>query len=127
MAQATAVNNQVTDSVTQLHNSLSAMQQPFAQAAAFQAVSHALALALHNAVARQQQSHMLRQAMATAAAKALLEGRSEQAEAVLKLAESPLVNPTLESEVGQLQAALASLRGEIEKTLAVAPPGPAGR
>jgi hypothetical protein len=126
MAASTTVNDQITDSVTQLQRSLTGMQQPFAAAAAFQVISHALALALQNAVARQQHSHMLRNALTTAAASALLDGRTEQAEAVLKLAESPLVNPTLETEVGQLQAAMASLRGEIEKAMAVAPPGAAG-
>ena len=124
---STTVNDQITDSVTQLRRSLADMQQPFAAAAAFQVISHALALALQNAVARQQHSHVLRNALTTAAASALLDGRTEQAEAVLKLAESPLVNPTLDTEVGQLQAALASLRGEIEKAMAVTPPaGPGG-
>lgn len=125
-ASSTTVNDQITDSVTQLRQSLTGMQQPFAAAAAFQVISHALALALQNAVARQQHSHMLRNALTTAAASALLDGRTEQAEAVLKLAESPLVNPTLETEVGQLQAAMASLRGEIEKAMAATPPGPTG-
>jgi len=121
---ANSLNDQVTDSVNQLQATLAGLQQPFAAAAAFQTVAHALGLALQNAVARQQHSYMLRNAMTTAAATALLEGRSEQAEAVLKLAESPLVNPTFESEVGQLQSAMSGLRQELEKILAAAS-GPA--
>jgi hypothetical protein len=122
MASTSTVNDQITDSITQLQHSLAGMQQPFATAAAFQTISHALGLALHNAVARQQHSHMLRNALTTAAATALLDGRTEQAEAVLKLAESPLVNPTLEVELAQLQAAITSLGAEIQKALSTAKP-----
>ena len=94
-------------------------------AAAFQTIAHALGLALHNAVARQQHSAMLRNALTTAAATALLDGRTEQAEAVLKLADSRLVNPTFDAEVGQLQGAVSQLREELEKILAAASGQPA--
>jgi Killing trait len=116
----TSVNDQILDSVSQLEHTFAGMQQPFAAATIFQSVAHAMSLALHNAVARQQHSHMLRNALTTAAANALLDGRIEQAEAVLKLAESPLVNPTLDAEVGQLQRAISSLREELDKVLAAA-------
>lgn len=121
-AQAGETNDQVLDAVTQLQQLLAGAQQPFAAAAAYQTIAHALGLALHNAVARQQHSHMLRNALTTAAARALLDGRTSQAEAVLKLAESPLVNPTFDSELGQLQAAVTQLRQELEKILAAAAP-----
>ncbi|MGE0497962.1 MAG: RebB family R body protein [Ramlibacter sp.] len=117
---ASAVNDQITDSVTQVQATLAGMQAPFAAAAAYQTIAHALGLALHNAVARQQHSHMLRNALTTAAATALLDGRTDQAEAVLKLAESPLVNPSLSTELGQLQSAVAQLREEIDKVLKTA-------
>lgn len=113
-----AVNDQVVDAVQQVQQMLASAQQPFAAAAAYQTIAHALGLALHNAVARQQHSHMLRNALTTAAATALLEGRTSQAEAVLKLAESPLVNPTFESELGQLTTAVTQLRQELEQILA---------
>lgn len=119
-ADASAVNDQITDSVTQVQATLAGMQAPFAAAAAYQTIAHALGLALHNAVARQQHSHMLRNALTTAAATALLDGRTDQAEAVLKLAESPLVNPSLSTELGQLQSAVAQLREEIDKVLKTA-------
>lgn len=119
MDNTNSLNDQIRDSVSQVQATLADMQQPFASAAAFQTIAHALGLALHNAVARQQHSHMLRNALTTAAAKALLDGRVEQAQAVLKLAESPLVNPTFEAEVGQLQKAIENLREELEKILAL--------
>lgn len=112
------LNDQVRDSVAQLQASLFGAHQPFAAAAAYQVVTHALGLALHNAVSRQQHSHILRTALTTAAASALLEGRTEQAEAVLKLAESALANPSLDDEIGQLQRAMSNLREELENTLA---------
>lgn len=115
-----SVNDQVTDSVAQLQHSLDGLAQPFAAAAAYQAVAHTLGLALQNAVARQQHSHILRTALTTAAAAAILDGRVDQAQAVLKLAESSLANPSFETEVAQLQVALAGLRAELDKTLASA-------
>lgn len=111
-------NDAIHDAGQQLQELLARAQQPFAAAAAYQTIAHALGLALHNAVARQQHSHMLRNALTTAAATALLEGRTSQAEAVLKLAESPLINPTFEAEVGQLTSAMTQLRQELEKILA---------
>ncbi|RYF43571.1 MAG: hypothetical protein EOO25_02765 [Comamonadaceae bacterium] len=125
-AGAAGFNDQIRDSVSQLQDTLAGLHQPFAAAAAFQTIAHALGLALHNAVARQQHSAMLRNALTTAAATALLDGRTEQAEAVLKLADSRLVNPTFDAEVGQLQAAVTQLREELEKILAAAAGQPAG-
>ncbi|MCW5649167.1 MAG: RebB family R body protein [Ramlibacter sp.] len=115
-----ALNEQIRDSVAQVQATLTGMQVPFASAAAYQTIAHALGLALHNAVARQQHSHMLRNSLTTAAATALLEGRTDQAEAVLKLAESPLVNPSFSAELGQLQSAVTQLREELEKILRTA-------
>jgi hypothetical protein len=120
MSDKDSLNDQVSDALDQVQKTLEGMQQPFASAAAVHTITHALGLALHNAVARQQHSHMLRNALTTAAAMALLEGQTERAQAVLKLAESPLVNPTFDAEVGQLQSAVANLREELEKILAAA-------
>lgn len=117
---AAATNDQVTDAVQQINALLSGIQQPFATAAAYQALAHALGLAMHNAVQQQQHSYTLRSALTTAAAKALLDGRTEQAEAVLKLAESPLVNPGFDVQLTQLHAALARLREDIEHTVGTA-------
>jgi hypothetical protein len=99
------VNSQAVEAIQQVLQLIGDGRHPFAAAAASQAMAHALGIALQNAVTHQQHCQMLRNAMATAAAKALLEGRTEAAEAVLKLAGSPLVNPTLDFELAQLRAA----------------------
>lgn len=117
MSDQDTLNDQIRDSLDQLQRTLEGMQQPVAAGASLQTVAHALGLALLNTVARQQHSHMLRNAMTAAAARALLDGRTDQAEAVLKLAESPLVNLTFEAEVAQLRSALAGLREDLEKVL----------
>lgn len=118
---AAASNDQVVDAMQQVNDLLRGSRQPFAAGAAYQALSHALSLAMHNAVQQQQHSFTLRCAMTTAAATALLDGRPEQAEAVLKLAESPLMNPGIDRQISALHAALASLRDEIEKAIAAVP------
>ena len=111
-----AINDQVRDSVLQLEALLGRQSGPFAQAAAYQTITHAIALGMQNAVAQQQHGHMLRTALTTAAAKALLEGRREEAEAVLKLAESRLVNPDVGAELARLQATLKATLEELQKT-----------
>ena len=117
---ADTVNSQIRDSVAQVQQLLDGMQRPFAAAATFNIVAHALSLALQNAVTRQQHSQMLRTALTTAAANAMLESKLDEANAVLKLAESPLVNPSFDLEVGQLQKVIGSLREELEKLHAAA-------
>lgn len=115
-----SVNDQIRDSVAQTQQLLNGMQQPFAAAATFNIVAHALSLALQNAVTRQQHSQMLRSALTTAAANAMLDSKLEEANAVLKLAESPLVNPSFDLEIGELQKAISGLREELEKLHAAA-------
>ena len=117
---ADTVNSQIRDTVAQVQQLLDGMQRPFAAAATFNIVAHALSLALQNAVTRQQHSQMLRTALTTAAANAMLESKLDEANAVLKLAESPLVNPSFDLEVGQLQKVIGSLREELEKLHAAA-------
>jgi putative heme degradation protein len=73
---------------------------------------------MQNAVAQQQHSHMLRSALTTAAARALLDGKREEAEAVLKLAESRLVNPDVGEEILRLQGALGKALEQLRDILA---------
>ena len=120
-----AVNDQITDAVEQINAAVKGMQTPFATGAACHAITHALSLALQNAVLRQQHCHILRNALTTAAANAILDGRLEQAEAVMKLAESPLVNPSLDSEIAQLRGAMSGLQSEIDNIMNSAGQGPA--
>ncbi|ROZ74907.1 RebB family R body protein [Ramlibacter sp. WS9] len=103
------VNSQAVEAIQQVLQLIGDGRHPFAAAAASQTMAHALGIALQNAVTNQQHCHMLRNAMATAAAKAVLEGRTEVAGEMFRLAGSPLMNPTLDVELAQLRAALAEL------------------
>lgn len=105
-----SLNEQVTDAVEQVTQAVLGAKQPLATAAAFQMISHSLSLAVQNAVAQQQHSYMLRNALTTAAAKAMLAGQTTEAEAVLKLAESPLVNPNFAQDIGQFREAIELLQ-----------------
>lgn len=84
------LNDQIRDAVEQVNATLKGMQPGLGDAVAHQAMAHAVALALQNTVLQQQHDHMLRNALTTAAASALLDGRREEAEAVLKLANEKL-------------------------------------
>ncbi len=105
------VNDQIRDAVRQAALLMEEAGRPFAQAAAAQAIIQALGLAAHNLVAQQQHGYLLRNAMTSAAARALLEGKREEAEAVLKLAESRLVTIDVTEELGRL---LVALRAALE-------------
>ncbi len=119
-------NDQVRDSIRQLEDLLGGQAAPFAHAVSYQAVAHAIALGMQNAVAQQQHAHLLRNALTTAAARALLAGKREEAEAVLKLAESKLVNPDVGEELARLQAMLKSTLEDLQKTFSAgARPAPA--
>jgi hypothetical protein len=89
-AESHAMNDQISDAVEQLNASLRGMNPAVTDAVAYQAMAHAVALALQNTVLQQQHDHMLRNALTTAAASALLEGRRSEAEAVLALADDKL-------------------------------------
>ena len=78
MAFPTAVNDQITDAVTQAN--VKVLGDAPAQAAGMlaQSISQSLALAAHNATAQQQNAEALAQAVTTRAV-ALLLGRAEGA------------------------------------------------
>lgn len=116
-----SLNDQVRDSVRQVDALLGGQSASFTAAVAFQSLAQAVALGMQNAVSQQQHAHMLRSALTTAAARALLDGKREEAEAVMKLAESRLVNPDLGEELGKLQstlrAALSELRTRVDESV----------
>jgi 4-hydroxyphenylpyruvate dioxygenase-like putative hemolysin len=66
MAFPTAVNSQITDSVTQANVEVLGMAPAIAMGNLFQATSQALANAAHNATSAQQQSNITAQAVTTA-------------------------------------------------------------
>jgi len=75
MAFPTAVNDQITDSVTQSNVKVLGDAPAIALGGLYQAVAHSLGLALQNATANQQQAATLAQA-ATTRSVALLVGSS---------------------------------------------------
>jgi hypothetical protein len=89
-SDTSTLNDQIRDAAEQLNASFEGMRSNVPEAAAYQAMAHAVALALQNTVLQQQHDHMLRNALTTAAASSLLEGRREEAEAVMKLADERL-------------------------------------
>jgi hypothetical protein len=82
MAFPTAVNSQITDSVTQSNLEVTANVPATASGFLQQATSQALANAAHNATANQQQANILHQAI-TAAGVRILHTRNEEPVAVL--------------------------------------------
>lgn len=79
MADDTTVNSQITDAVTQVTASVLGSSEAQARAMADQVMAHAVGLAMQNAVAQQQQAYILRNAVTTAAARAILESSPEEA------------------------------------------------
>jgi hypothetical protein len=71
MAYPTAVNNQITDSVTQANTKVLADAPAMAMGSFYQATSQALANAAHNASNAQQQSYVTAQAATTMGASVL--------------------------------------------------------
>jgi Killing trait len=105
----TAINDQIRDAVAQVQATLAGSEQTVVAAAVYQAITHVVVLALQNAVAQQQHGYILRNAMTTAAAQAILDGKREEAEAILRLAESRLLVPNIADEVSALLAALGAV------------------
>jgi hypothetical protein len=79
MADETTVNSQITDAVTQVNASVNGSSEALARAMANQIMAHAVSVAIQNAVAQQQHVYMLRNAVTTAAARAILDSNPEQA------------------------------------------------
>jgi hypothetical protein len=105
-----ALNDQVRDAVEQLNASFEGMRSNVSEAAAYQTMAHAVALALQNTVLQQQHDHMLRNALTTAAASSLLEGKRDEAEAVLKLADERLGRQqNLSEEIAKIAQILKSI------------------
>lgn len=77
MAEETAVNDQVTDAVTQANVKVLAEAPAVAVANLFQAASHATGILLENATNAQNQSAITAQAVTTASVAFLLNGLGE--------------------------------------------------
>lgn len=104
------LNDQISDGVEQLNGSFWGTNPNVPGAIAYQAMAHAVALALQNRVLQQQHDHILRNSLTTAAAASLLEGRREEAEAVLKLADEKLGSRlNLSEEIAKIGEVLKSI------------------
>jgi hypothetical protein len=79
MAKETTVNSQITDAVSQINEAVGGSAESQARAMADQVMAHAIGLAMQNAVPQQQQAYILRNAVTTAAARAILESSPEEA------------------------------------------------
>ena len=95
----TAVNNQITDAVSQTDETVRGSAKAHAQAMADQVMAQAIGLAMQNAVAQQQQSYILRNAVTTAAARAILESSPEEA---LRFAREVLANDDVAATLERL-------------------------
>lgn len=70
MATDSTVNSQITDAVAQVNEVVGGASASQVRAMADQVMAHAIGLAMHNAVAQQQQAYILRNAVTTAATRA---------------------------------------------------------
>lgn len=115
MNDESSLNSQIRDALEQIDASLSGSGRAFITAAAYQSVAHTIALALQNAVAQQQHAYVLRNALVASAATAILEGKREEADAILAMAESKLISRNVAEEIEQLLSALRSVDNELRK------------
>ncbi|MBE1160726.1 RebB family R body protein [Dyella sp. 7MK23] len=81
--------------------------EALARAMADQVMAHAIGLAMHNAVAQQQQLYMLRNAMTTAAVNAILEASPEDA---LRYASEALPGDDIAQTLERLRALMESTK-----------------
>jgi L-serine deaminase len=99
MADESPVNSQITDAVSQTNETIDGSSQAQARAMADQVMAHAIGLAMQNAVAQQQQAYILRNAVTTAAARAILEASPEEA---LRFAREVLSNDDVAQTIERL-------------------------
>lgn len=112
---AESLNNQVRDALAQINATLSGTNGAVFQIAAYQTLVHSVSLAMQNAVAEQQQNQILRMALTSAAAKALLAGRKEEAESILDLAKNRLANPELPALLEQVRKLIETIGGDLAR------------
>jgi hypothetical protein len=124
MSETSALNDQIRDAVAQINAAAGGVDRSLIAAAAYQAIAQAIALAMQNAVAQQQQGYILRNALTGAAASAILDGKKEEADSILAMMESRLVSPGIAAEIGELLTALKAVDAELQKFNRSAPAEP---
>lgn len=114
MADNTSVNDQITDSITQIQKMLADDNGENIQAFSYQLMAHAIGLAMYNAVHQQQQRYILQNAITTAASKAILEASPEKA---LKMAEEGLGGDSFTQTLAELKEMMDSLNNTYEDVM----------
>ena len=107
MSDQSKLNDQITDSVAQIEKLIADNGGAQSKAIADQLTVQALSLAMQNAVAQQQHEYILKNAIVTAAAKAVLKSSPQDA---LALAEKALSG----TDVVSTLASIKDLLGEID-------------
>ena len=103
MVDATEVNSQISDAVSQVNETLAGVSNAMPRAMTDQLMAHAIGLAMQNAVAQQQQLYILRNAVTTAVARAILDSSPEEA---LRFASEALKGDDIAKTLENLDALL---------------------
>lgn len=123
MTDNTSVNDQITDSITQIQKMLADDDGENIQALSYQLMAHSIGLAMYNTVHQQQQRYILQNAITTAATKAILEASPEKA---LKLAEEGLGADSFTQTLSELKAMMDSLNSTQKDVMATLKDSAAG-
>jgi hypothetical protein len=108
VSDQTPLNDQITDAVQQARQLIEGLDDCTGKAIALQVLAHAVGLALYNAVAQQQQIYTLRNAVTTAAAKAILDSDPERA---LSFADEALTDRDVVATLSGLREVMQDLTG----------------
>ena len=117
----TAINDQISDSVSQVQQLLLDGDGSNVRAMSYQVMAHTIALSMYNTVFQQQQMYVLQNATTTAAITEAL--KSNPAEAV-KIAQSAILDSDLTRTISQLKTLMDELN-ETYKDIASATAKPA--
>lgn len=124
MAVENSINDQIKDSVSQIQKSIMGVFESQGQAAAYQMMAHAIGLAMLNAVSNQQHAYILKNAITTAAVKAVLKSNPEEA---IKLADKMLAGQDIVSTFSGLKDMMDDILEIMAKMKEeAAPPPPKG-
>jgi len=108
-----AVNSQISDAVKQIHSMINDTSDEFSEAVSQQVTAHAVGLAMQNAVAQQQELYILRNAIVTAAANAIIESNPKEA---MSLAEKVLSGDDIVATISGLKELLDDAETEAKQS-----------
>lgn len=108
----TEVNSQITDAVKQIQTMINSTSNEFSQAVTQQITAQAVGLAMQNAVAQQQELYILRNAIVTAAAKAIIDTDPKEA---ITLAEQVLSGDDVVATISGLKDLLDEAESSIKQ------------